>query len=258
MTINEALKHNESEAIYHALGIFAQNINPFNEGSKGSFKSALEQYMDRDLPIQISFFWGIGDKKEPDGCDNAWLDHMVKIREKVTNVYPHGLNLAMMVATNHGIRNGYIPHQVAEYSNNIAVKARQRDIFPFDYGVQIDAWLQQNPVEEKYISSLKWTFNHMHNELRQQLIQAAAKHNVFVKIGKITAEEAAREYYVQRNLEGNYLKKIFNPEGEPQKILAVHGAKDSSLLVLPKNILQVYLAPMAYLNESVLVPWFHQ
>ncbi|RJR15083.1 hypothetical protein C4579_03380 [Candidatus Microgenomates bacterium] len=209
----------------------------------------LEQQMMVERPVQAMAFWGASRKPSPDSADAAYMDRLGRLQSAVSDVYPFGLQIEILLADVHAGFNGKGKAGI-NYLNQIGVDLKNRGMNPqwlsdayAAAGIQLPEVngivMYESPAWDVLVQAdRKWGSDN------NPLVKAAAAHNERGLAPRI----AAYHYLEMRLLERDRLFPIVYPD-------AIHIAYSSGelgkLILSPKQ-------SVLYTGARIPAPWFTQ
>ncbi|MBI2010535.1 MAG: hypothetical protein HYS86_05190 [Candidatus Chisholmbacteria bacterium] len=208
-------------------------------------------------PLSFAAFYGVGGKINVDRYDYALLEELRQITQSAAAVisYAPSTQTTLLLADIHGEFNGFIDPQSGkssddsyDYLNQVANLAKEMGMQPLwlsqlyqQYGLTLPDLSQPIP-EESRARRLVEGHRARGDHRAEQLIESARRHHQ----SGLDPYHIAKHYVAMRLQEAPMLEDLL-----PASILLVHGSKDLSQAVLPRNVPALFLdtRPAWFLNE---------
>ena len=155
-------------------------------------------------PIKVVGYWGIGHKKSPNWAEDATCNFLLELRDKITNVYPPGINFTFILPIPYGYLNRIPENKILSYAYSM------RQLFK---SIQFEC-IELLPLWNKYNISL--------NEIEDILEQKSENWWMDIKNNKKmeynakkinyleTPEIAAQKIFILRQCEKRMLENEFS------------------------------------------------
>lgn len=200
----------------------------------------LIDFIENNKPIELVGFWGVGPKKHSNWADETSCEFLSKLNREIKEIYPLGLEFTFVLATEHGIHNGYDKKVIDSYIRDI-IKLFNK--YSFKYIFLDDLWqkygISFEKIDEIWKNKPKGWWQTIEN--REVIERNASNRNI-----RLDPKTAAQKYFIMRSLE-----KVMFEKGFPNSIF--HVFSDSKLKNVLPNLPTLYF----YAREGWSdVPWF--
>lgn len=222
-------------------GIFTKRR--YSRGVPYKSESVLRQItvaVQKDTPIRLIGFWGVGSKAAPNWADKKSCLFLDELNQEIKDLYSPGIQFTFVFAKPHGLHNGYAAGNIDTYIQGM------QNLFK-EYGFK---YLELEPLWHKYNISFD-IIERVVKEKEQgwwkkipehELIERNATHRNI----RLDPLLAAQHYFIMRDLE----KKIFETEFSNS---IFHAFSDPDLHVVLPDMPTLYF----YGRESWSnAPWF--
>jgi len=203
-------------------------------------KEQLSLFIDKNQPIKLVGFWGIGPKTKANWADEKTCEFLSKLNNEIREVYLPGIEFTFIFATTHGIHNGISKKAIISYTKGVE-KLFKKYQFKFIY---LDSLWKKYKITFKKINELHqnqpkgWWSKIKNHKL---IDNNAKKRNL-----RLNFCEGAQKYFIFRDLEKEMLEKEF-----PKSIF--HAFSDSRLRSVLPNMPTLYFYSRKGWSDT---PWF--
>ena len=201
----------------------------------------IQYFVSQNKPIQLVWFWGVGQKEKPNRADLTSCKFLTELNEEIKKIYSPGIEFVFIFATLHGIHNWINRRNIDNYFKEM------EKIFKnlwFSYVYLDNLWGKYDINFGKINIILKNKQKDWWNEIENNTtIERNAEKRNKMLISKI----AAQKYYIMRDLEKKMLEKEF-----PKSIF--HAFSDAKLKNLLPNLPTLYLYSIKKYRSDA--PWF--
>lgn len=208
---------------------------------KKSIIDTIKKYTSEDKAIKLIWFWWVWAKKEANIYDIKSCENLYNLNKNIKRVYPKWLDMSFIFSTKHWEFNWYKRENIDLYVDSI------KQIFNklnFKY-INLDDLWQKYEISIEKINNIylnkedKW-WNNIENTDKIELNAD--------KINKVySKKEAAKKYFIMRDLEKNILEKEF-------KNYIFNTFSDSSMRWVLPDMATIYLYGIK--KWSSQAPWF--
>lgn len=209
---------------------------------EGRMLERFRNFTEEGKPIRLVGFWGVGPKSTPNWADLEACRFLDGLNGEVKRIYPPGIEFVFIFATMHGMHNGYPQETIEAYTRGmegIFGKFGFRFLYlePLwkEYGItfgKIDSVLGGKP--EGWWEKIE---NH------KKIEKNAKERNKTA----VPPREAARSYFIMREMEKGMLEKEFTG-------CVFHTFSDSSIRSVLPDMPTLYFYARKGWSDT---PWFN-
>ena len=203
-------------------------------------KQIIEDSIDKNQPIKLIGFWGVGPKDKANWADTSSCEHLHSLVMEIKKIYEPGVEFTFIFATLHGIHNNIKKKIISSYTKTMEEIFRKYN-FKFIYLDPL--WKKYNIDSEKIKKIHKEKTKNWWSKIKN--IDTIVKNARQRKHGK-KSKYQAQFYYMMRDLEKEMLEKEFIGS-------IFHGFSSSKLDGVLPNMPTLYLFARKSWSDT---PWF--
>ena len=158
-------------------------------------QSQISDVLEREEPLTLVGFWGVGEREKPNGVETAAFD----LLGSIWGGLPVGRRFILILADEHGRLNGKNPSRMANYLSGVAAMATERGFESIYQSVLWRRWGLREPFGA--LNESEWA----QNPLAAILEARSQKHYQ----GADSAREDAQRYFLMCRRERSLMPRAF-------------------------------------------------